>query len=102
MVIDTSTVGSSLQSIAKRDFLSDVYPNLIQTGMIMPFVTSSTYSGWLFCNGAEYFGTDYTALSVLLGTSYGTASAGYFRIPDLTTATISGTNGYPIFYHIKT
>lgn len=102
MVIDTSTVDSSLQSISKRDFLADVYPNLLQTGMIMPFVTSSTYVGWLFCNGAEYFGSDYTALSVLLGTNYGTASAGYFRIPDLTTATVSGTNGYPIFYHIKT
>lgn len=102
MVIDTSTVDSSLQSISKKSFLSDVYPNLLQTGMIMPFVTSSTYAGWLYCNGAEYFGSDYTALSVLLGTNYGTASAGYFRIPNLTTATVSGTNGYPIFYHIKT
>jgi hypothetical protein len=102
MVVDTSTSTSSLVSVSKSNFLSDVYPNLISTGMIIGYVNPGPYTGWLYCDGSEHTATTYTSLFALVGTTYGTASFGKFRIPNLTTATVSGTNGAPVYYHIKT
>ena len=98
MVIDSG----SLKKITKGDLLTDVYSSLIQPGMIIPSSTSTGYAGWLYCNGSEHTATNYTALFSIINDNYGSASAGFFRVPNLTTATVSGTNGYPIFYHIKT
>ena len=99
----------SLSKITKENFLADVYPGLLTTGMIMAYVTTGTTAtraaGWLYCDGSEHTSSWYINLVTLLGTagiSYGTASSGKFRVPDLTTATVSGTNGVPIYYHIKT
>ena len=103
MVLNTASGATTgLEQISKRDFLSDVYTNLISTGMIIGYVNPGPYTGWLYCNGSEHTATNYTSLFALIGTTYGTASFGKFRIPDLTTATVSGTNGVPIYYHIKT
>jgi cytoskeletal protein CcmA (bactofilin family) len=104
MVVDTSTSTSSLVSISKGNFLSDVYPSLIQTGMIMPSGTSTSYTGFLYCNGTQYQQSAYQQLYTTIGDQYntGTTTIGYFKVPNLTTATVNGYNGYPIFYHIKT
>jgi len=101
MVLDSIDTNTSLNSISKPNFLSDVYPNLIQTGMIIPSVTS-TQIGYLLCDGSQHTSSNYTSLFNLVHNNYGTATAGFFRIPNLTTATVSGTNGFPIFYLIKT
>ena len=98
MVVD----GGSLRKITKGNLLTNVYSNLIMPGMIIPSSTSTGYAGWLYCNGSEHTATNYTALFSIINDNYGSASAGFFRVPNLTTATVSGTNGYPIFYHIKT
>ena len=92
----------SLKNITKGNLLADVYSGLVKPGMIVPSGTSTVYAGWLYCNGAEHTATMYTTLFSILNYNYGTASAGFFRVPNLTTATVSGTNGFPIFYHIKT
>ena len=103
MVLNTASGATTgLEQISKRDFLSDVYTNLILTGMIIGYVNPGPYTGWLYCDGSEHTATTYTSLFALVGTTYGTASFGKFRIPNLTTATVSGTNGAPIYYHIKT
>ena len=107
MVLNTATGLSELQSISKSNFLADVYPNLLSTGMIMPYATSATAAtiaaGWLYCDGSEHTSTLYASLFALIGNNYGTpVNPAKFKVPDLTTATVSGTNGYPIFYHIKT
>lgn len=109
MVLNTATTDSEIQTISKREFLADVYPGLLSTGMIMAYATSATTatiaSGWLYCNGSEYISTATTCSNLfnLIGYQYGTpVDPLKFKVPDLTTATVSGTNGFPIFYHIKT
>jgi hypothetical protein len=99
MVVNTAT--DTLNSISKRDFLSDVYPNLISTGMIIAYVTATNTSEWLYCNGNPHsqLGT-YTNLFQVIGTRYG-GGIGTFNLPDLRNVT-TATGGYPIYYHIKT
>jgi hypothetical protein len=105
MVLNTATVDSEIQSISKSNFLADVYPGLISTGMILGYVSPGPYSDWLYCDGTQYIASNYTNLYGLIGDKYSTGTVvtpGYFRVPNLTTATLSGTNGHPIYYHIKT
>jgi hypothetical protein len=105
MVLNTATADSQIQSISKSNFLSDVYPGLISTGMIIGYVSPGPYNDWLYCNGAQYLASNYTSLYGIIGDKYSTGTSvtpGYFRVPNLTTATLSGTNGHPIYYHIKT
>jgi microcystin-dependent protein len=105
LVLNTASATSELQSISKSNFLSDVYPGLISTGMIMGYVTPGPYPGWLYCDGTEYIASNYLNLYGIMGDRYSTSTVvtpGYFKVPNLTTATLSGTNGHPIYYHIKT
>jgi microcystin-dependent protein len=97
----------SLSKITKGNFLSDVYPGLISTGMVIAYVSPGPYAGWLYCDGTQYQQSSYPALWSVLGSvdKYGTGTSvtlGWFKVPNLTTATLSGTNGHPIYYHIKT
>lgn len=104
LVVNTATSGNPLQKISKAEFLADLYPYIVQTGMIVPSGTSTVVSGWLLCDGSAYTNTSYTDLFDKIGTRYGTAGAGQFRVPNLqnltTSTTVSSTAS--IFYHIKT
>ncbi len=105
MVLNTATTDSEIQSISKSDFLADVYPGLISTGMILGYVSPGPYNDWIYCNGTETNAAIYSNLYAIIGDKYSTGTVvtpGYFRVPNLTTATLSGTNGHPIYYHIKT
>ena len=105
MVLNTATTDSEIQSISKSDFLADVYPGLISTGMILGYVSPGPYNDWLYCDGTQYIASNYANLYGIIGDKYSTGTVvtpGYFRIPNLTTATLSGTNGHPVYYHIKT
>jgi hypothetical protein len=105
MVLDTGIPNSEIQTISKSNFLADVYPGLISTGMVIAYVSPGPYTGWLYCNGAEYIASSYTNLYGIIGDKYSTGTTvtpGFFRVPNLTTSTLSGTNGHPIYYHIKT
>ena len=105
MVLNTATSVSEIQSISKSNFLADVYPGLISTGMIIGYVSPGPYNDWLYCNGSQHTASNYTSLYAIIGDKYGTGTAvtaGFFKVPNLTTATLSGTNGHPIYYHIKT
>lgn len=105
MVLNTATSDSEIQTISKSEFLADVYPGLISTGMIIGYVSPGPYNDWIYCNGNEYLASNYAGLYGIIGDKYSTGTVvtpGYFRVPNLTTATLSGTNGHPIYYHIKT
>ena len=65
-----------------RDNLFDAIAK-IPTGMITPFGGSSAPTHWLLCDGAEYVIGTYPELYAVIGSSFGTATAGYFRVPDL-------------------
>jgi len=95
----------SLSKITKGNFLADVYPGLISTGMIIGYASPGPYNDWIYCNGTETNASLYSNLYAIIGDKYSTGTTvtpGYFRVPNLTTATLSGTNGHPIYYHIKT
>ena len=105
LVLNTATTDTEIQSISKSNFLADVYPGLISTGMIIGYVSPGPYNDWIYCNGTETNAAIYSNLYAIIGDKYSTGTVvtpGYFRVPDLTTATLSGTNGHPIYYHIKT
>jgi hypothetical protein len=104
MVLDTVNTGTSLNSISKSNFLADVYPGLIQTGMIMPSGTS-TQAGYLLCDGSpQTQGGTYTNLFRVIGTRYGIGGAGTFKVPNLIDVTTSTNSPVvaSIFYLIKT
>jgi microcystin-dependent protein len=65
-----------------RDNLFDAIAKM-PTGMITPFGGSSAPTHWLLCDGTEYVIGTYPELYAVIGSSFGTATAGYFRVPDL-------------------
>lgn len=97
LIYNTATSGS-LEKISKGVFLSDVYPNIILTGMIMTYSTSTVPQGYLLCDGLSYSQITYNNLYSILGNTYG-GGIGTFNVPDLTTAT--NANGIPVHYIIK-
>ena len=101
-VVDISNPNAPLEKITKGNFLSDVYALVFKTGMIMPFSTSTSIpSGFLVCNG-ESTGTVYhPELYSLIGTSYGAAGVGTFKVPDMRTSTLISGSTY-LTYIIKT
>jgi hypothetical protein len=110
LVVNTASVTPELKQISKADFLSDIYALVFQPGMIIPFGSTST-SGtpsvigfndgdWLWCNGGTTSTVAHPVLATILGDQYGSAPAGLFKLPNLTTAT--NANGYAIQYIIKT
>jgi len=102
LVLNTATTTTNLERISKSIFLSDVYPNLFQTGMITAFGTSTTIpSGFLACDGATKTGSAYPALYSLIGTTYGLGGAGTFKTPNMS-ATTSVSPGVYLTYIIKT
>jgi len=105
LVLNTSTANTQLQSIAKKDFLADVYPGLITTGMIIPSGSITSPTGYLLCNGNAYLQNSYQALFTAIGTRYGVIGAGTFCVPNLINVTTStnttASTVVSIYYHIK-
>jgi len=52
-------------------------------------------AGWLKCEGQEIDQTDYPDLYAAIGSIYGTAAAGWFRLPDLRSRVIVGEGPGP-------
>jgi hypothetical protein len=93
--------GGGLYNVTKADFLSDVYSNIVQTGMIMIWSMDTTPSGWLKCNGTPYPNAAYPALYTLIGTRYGTTGPTTFRVPNFTGPVSTGTATVVTNYIIK-
>jgi microcystin-dependent protein len=57
--------------------------------------TNPAPDGWLWCDGAEYHTADYPNLAAACNDMYGTASAGMFRVPNMSgrVAIGSGNDG---------
>jgi len=63
-----------------------VLPSGPPTGSIMLHAGAATNpapDGWLWCDGAEYHTSDYPTLAAACNGMYGTASAGMFRVPNM-------------------
>ena len=98
LVLDTST--SALNQISRDNFLSNVFP----TGMVMAYGTNTNIpTNWLLCDGSEYIQTGtYTNLYNLIRMTYGSATLGYFRVPDMRASTTATNTVTFISYIIKT
>jgi hypothetical protein len=104
LVVDTSTVASGqLNKISKSDFLSDVYAQIFQTGMITAYGTSTLttlmQNDWYICNGSSKNIITDSKLFTVIGYTYGGSGAN-FNLPNLTGVT-SAAGGIPIHYIIK-
>ena len=102
LVLNTATSTTSLEKVSKSDFLSEVYPNLFVTGMITAYGASTIIpSGFLKCDNHSTATSAHSALFGVIGTTYGTAGAGTFRTPNMSTSTYIAGVGY-LTYIIKT
>ncbi len=104
LVIDTSTSATGeLNQISKADFLADVYAQVFQTGMIVPYgsatLSTTMQDKWILCNGTSTSIVSDPNLFSVIGYSYGGAGAD-FNVPDLTGVTLAA-GGLPIYYIIK-
>ena len=82
-----NTAGVQLAMLA-----SAVANALCPTGSILAYGSSTAPSGWLLCDGTSYSTTTYANLYAVIGSSYGTASAGNFNVPDLRGLFIRGAS----------
>jgi len=107
LVADSAVPTQDLRQISRANFLKDVLPFLVPTGMIMPFAGPGPVSGFLKCDGSSYSTIgEYKPLFDVIGTTYG-GVAGNFNVPDLTTqmysnSTDSSPTPIAINYYIKT
>ena len=51
-------------------------------GQVIAYAGLTAPAGFLECNGAEVSKSQYSALSNILGTRFGTAAAGKFKLPN--------------------
>lgn len=54
-------------------------------GQVVAYGGGPAPAGYLLCDGSQYLQTAYPDLYAAIGSTYGTADSGYFRVPDLRT-----------------
>ena len=66
--------------------------SLMPAGMIMPYAGSAAPTGWLLCQGQLLLRADYAALFAIIGSTYGSADAARFNLPDLRGRVVAGVD----------
>lgn len=59
---------------------------IVPTGGIILWTNQVVPNGFLLCNGNAYAQVVYPALYAVIGTTYGTGSAGTFLVPNITSS----------------
>ena len=80
----------------KYDFTGANLTNIegVNTGIIVPWSSSSVPTGFLECNGANVSRSTYSALFAIVGTTYGAGDgASTFNLPDLQDNVAIGKSG---------
>lgn len=89
----TKLMGQSYGNDAKEIIdLASTDP-IIPIGVVNPFAGGTAPTGWLLCDASEVSQTSYPLLYALLGTTWGTAASGKFKLPDLRGRVITGADG---------
>lgn len=65
----------------------------VPVGTIQAFAGTKIPIGYLACDNTEYLQTDYPNLFAVLGNTWGSASLGKFRVPDLRGIFLRGLDG---------
>lgn len=78
--LPASTPTSAYQAVHKA-YVDAFLP----AGMIVQYVGATAPTGWRFCDGATYNGSDttYANLWAAIGTTYGGTGVGSFKVPDM-------------------
>ena len=85
--------GSTLYKTTQSDIIGSI--QTIPIGTVNAFAGTVAPAGWLICNGDSYLTTVYNLLFDIIGTTYGDAGAGTFRVPDLAGRHPVGLLGIP-------
>lgn len=59
-------------------------------GTIIPYPSDTLPPGWLLCDGSQVLQASYPRLYEIVGATFGSADAGYFRLPNLQNRFIAG------------
>lgn len=62
----------------------------VTPGIIVGYGSLTVPSGWLACDGSEFLSATYPTLATILGNSFGAASAGHTKLPDLRSRVMLG------------
>ncbi len=81
----TALAGANLSSgtVPLAALVDAVKQALCPAGSIMAYGGATAPTGWFLCDGTSYTRSTYLALFTAIGTSFGTASATVFNVPDL-------------------
>ena len=71
----------------KYSLVGDMSP----IGSVTAFAGATLPTDWLLCDGSSLLRTDYPELFTVLGTTWGSADATHFNLPDLRGRTLIGT-----------
>lgn len=74
------------------DAIKSLVSSALPPGAIQAFAVSAAPAGWLVADGSAVSSTAYPALAAALGTTWGAAPAGQFRLPDLRGEFLRGTD----------
>lgn len=86
LTVDESTATKLKWATPSSTSPADVIP----AGVMMPYAGTSAPVGWLLCDGSAVSQSAYPQLYALVGATFGSASAGQFRLPDLRGRTVFG------------
>jgi len=90
----TALAGANLSSgtVPLAALVAAVQQALCPAGSIIAYGGTTAPAGWLLCDGTSYTRTTYSALFTAISTSFGTASATVFNVPDLRGRFLRGTD----------
>jgi microcystin-dependent protein len=90
---DTANFSSKVATLnTSVNAVLDYKKSFIQTGMILPCVTSSIPDGFLLCDGSEVLVSDFEDLYAVIGTMFGGEDDEKFSLPDLRNKTLFGVS----------
>jgi microcystin-dependent protein len=82
-----------VRKTSNGNFAEGFQSSMGPTGAILPYAGTMAPTGYLLCDGRSYVKTDYPDLFTVIGTSFGSADATHFNVPDLRGQFLRGVDG---------
>lgn len=89
-LVDLSEIGGS--AVSGGGLVDGGFLDMTMTGSLIPFAGSLVPTGYLACDGVAYNAVDFPELFGVIGTSWGDAGPGTFKVPDLRDRVVIGTS----------
>ncbi len=79
------TLLSPLQALTPAPYAvhADTAPGIVSVGSVVMHMASTVPEDWLECDGSSLLRADYPELFATIGTTYGSADADHFNLPDM-------------------